>query len=1044
MLYKIWENIFQQTLISGILGILVFAGCGGGIAPLINKDLVPKEYQKEFESALSLSGDNKEQLVSAMRSVSPEMRKGLSFIIATMSYPDLVAIKSDVLLEHIKYAYLVKNKYPWMKNMPEEIFLHYVLPYRCAEEPIEAYRKYFYEQLDPIVSQLTNLADVAHQVNLWLGSPRAKGNPRVRFVPTEARDQGPLETLRAGYGRCEEMMIVYMASARSVGVPCRSAWTPYWAICDNNHAWVEVWIDGYWKPLGGCEPGVSPWFEHPAKRAAAVYSATIGQPRSELIHKTLGNFSIINSTQNYSHTCKVNVNVIDENNKPVTNTTVVFAVFNWGSFRPFATKITDPEGKVQFVTGIGEYFLSTGRDNRRAWQVVKTEPDKPLDITLKLSAESAPDGYLFLRYPSIEQAKASFTTSGIAPVHLQPLTPVYNAPAEIYFCDEFSPTMHSDVMMFLEAYSQKDAVVQKLKSAGGNWHQIADAIKEINPELRNDLFYLITQLAHLEALEVTKEFLLDNVNLSKVANGYEGWNIPEDIYRSYVLNPQFQYLHISNWRKELRSAFMTIRKGHRYNIRRVIPLKADTITDCAKSVNEWVAANIKLRNDLSGRFSYVASPLDTLRSKVGDARGIAIFTAALLRTLAIPAQVKNEWVEFWNGTEWLPVYPLDPKNFANRMRDDKTALEYETKPAGIKFNLTRRGVVDANHWEKVAVSRFQNSCWQYLDRDDLKRYGKWMAIQPGQYLVTAGVRNSNGDAMVYCKQLEFKSGQGIVLNIPMDIPIDKLPESDRMVRKLDKVPMFELPDIDGNDHNLGNILKTHSVVLSFFSLDNEPSIRMLPLIERTKETAREVNALILAVYVDSEGRNKFLSDSRLKSLQLPVLLDSTQEVVKQFIPEFEKNKNKCLPSTLLIKEGKILMWYEGYNMAIDNLIESACAGLLETSSPEKQAGRMPGPKISYEPFVVGPDYVGEAERYFKEGNYVKAIESYKEALNLNPDDANIWYNLACAFSLSGKIDEGLEALRKSLEYGWSDLYWMDNDPDLALLRNDPRYKEIRK
>ncbi|MFH0889492.1 MAG: transglutaminase domain-containing protein [Planctomycetota bacterium] len=1043
----------QKYLIS-LLFILILVGCGKTLikqpSPYAQELGVSKEYQKEFESALNLAGDNKEQLISAMKSATPEMRDGLAFIISTMPYPDLVAIKSDVLLEHIKYAYLAKNKYPWMKNMPEEIFLHYVLPYRCAQEPIEAYRKYFYEQLDPIVSQLDNLTDVVYQVNLWLGSAKADGKKRVRFVPTEARDQGPIETLKSGYGRCEEMMIVYMAAARSVGVPCRSAWTPYWAICDNNHAWVEVWIDGYlpdgipgqagWKPIGGCEPSVAPWFEHPSKRAAAVYSAAIGQPKSELIYKTSGNSSIINSTPNYSKTCKVNVKVVSQEGKTITGMNVVFSVFNWGSFRPFASKTTNSEGIAEFITGIGEYFLSSGKDNFCVWQVVKTEPDKTLDITMTLANDIAPDGFLFLRYPSLEQAKMSFQIPNIVPTYMTPITPTRQPPPEIYDLEEFITETNSSLMELINKSKESAAIVQKLKSASGNWHQIADAILEIAPEQRADLFYLITQLVHLESLEVTKEFLLEHVNYSTIARQKAKWQTSDDTYRPYVLVPTFQDVHLSTWRKELYEAF--------------IPLMQDSVTETARAINNWVRQNIKPRDDLGNYFSNLTGPLDTFRSKQGNKYAVAVFTAAALRALSIPAKVQNDWVEFYNDTSWLPLYPHDIKNFANPQRDEQTQLKYSVKPGGLKLNIIRKGLVDSNPWEKVAVSRFQNGYWQFLDWSTVKRYGKWVVLEPGQYLITAGVRNANGDAMVYCKQLNFSSDQGITIDLPLDIPLNALPENERVVRRLKEIPSFELQDLDGNIYNLKNILKTNPVLLTFFSLDNEPSIRMLPLIEQTKEKAKGINALILTVYVDKEGKTKFLSDNRLKSVQLPILLDSTNEVVKQFIPEFEKNKNECLPSTLLIsKEGKILIWDEGYNMAIDNLIESAFAGLPDwisgqaglSAQPITSTGSaMPEPKISYGSFTVGPDYVGEGERYSKEGNYPKAIESYKEALNLNPDDANIWYNLACAYSLAGQINEGLEAVKKSLEYGWSDLYWMDNDPDLAWLRNDPGYKEIRK
>ncbi|MDI6788182.1 MAG: transglutaminase domain-containing protein, partial [Planctomycetota bacterium] len=927
---------YRYSVLAGLVGLvsLLLLGCQGlqrsELEKLGMKDYVPQEYQADFAQALELSGKNTSELVVVMKSVTPEMRKGTAFIISTMSYPDLVAIKSDVLLEHIRYAYLIKSKYPWMnpvrdrssqrddrdsgidsnhplakgqvsnssnesknisngvKDMPEEIFLHYVLPYRCAEEPIEPYRKYFYEQLDPIVSQLTTMADVAHQVNLWLGAPKADGKSRVRFVQTEARDQGPIETLKSGYGRCEEMMIVYMAAARSVGIPCRSAWTPYWAICDNNHAWVEVWVDGYWKPLGGCEPG-GVWFEHPAKRAAAVYSAAIGRPKTELVHKTDGNTTIINSTPNYSRICNVKVKVLSQEGKPMHNMNVVFSVFNWGSFRPFATRITDSEGIAHFITGIGEYFLSTGKDNLRAWQVVNTEADKTLEIVLQLTQDHAPDGFLFLRYPTPEQAKMSFSTLPLVPMCKTPITPTYQPPPEIYIADVFSPELHSDIIQLINTFPKSDAILQKIKSSGGNWREITNAIKQVAQEQRQDLFHLITQLIHLDTLEVTTGFLLENVDYATIARQKAKWQVPDDIYYSYILSPLFRYLHLSEWRKELYIAFTSLPADRQ--------VMKDNITDTARAVNNWVESNIKLQPVMGGRFSHLASPLNTYYSSRATAYGSAVFTAGILRTLAIPTQVKNDWVEFYNGTNWLPLYPHDSKNFANIKRDEKTQTEYG-KPAGLKLNLIRKGQVDTNPWEKIAVCRFENGFWGYLE--DLKHYGKWQAIPPGTYLVTAGVRDSNGNVMAYCKQLTFKPEEGIVIDLPMDIPLSILPEKERLARSLQTLPSFELTDLNDKVYNSTEILKNNSLLLVFFSLDNEPSVRMLPLIEQAQKTLKDSGVVILAVYIDASGKDKFLSDSRLRHTALPVLLDSKQEVVKQFIPDFEKDKNKCLPSTLLI------------------------------------------------------------------------------------------------------------------------------------------------
>ncbi|MEC8972403.1 MAG: hypothetical protein VX509_00715, partial [Verrucomicrobiota bacterium] len=59
---------------------------------------------------------------------------------------------------------------------------------------------------------------------------------------------------------------------------------------------------------------------------------------------------------------------------------------------------------------------------------------------------------------------------------------------------------------------------------------------------------------------------------------------------------------------------------------------------------------------------------------------------------------------------------------------------------------------------------------------------------------------------------------------------------------------------------------------------------------------------------------------------------------------------------------------------------------------------------------------------------------------LLPDDSMVFYNLACSYSLTDRIDESITALNKAVHLGYKDSRWMDKDPDLNNVRTDPRYK----
>jgi tetratricopeptide (TPR) repeat protein len=69
----------------------------------------------------------------------------------------------------------------------------------------------------------------------------------------------------------------------------------------------------------------------------------------------------------------------------------------------------------------------------------------------------------------------------------------------------------------------------------------------------------------------------------------------------------------------------------------------------------------------------------------------------------------------------------------------------------------------------------------------------------------------------------------------------------------------------------------------------------------------------------------------------------------------------------------------------------------------------------------------------------EAATKATQAAGLSPERrATAWYNVACARSLQGRKDEALLALEKAVNAGFSPRR-LDGDPDLDLIRNDPRF-----
>ena len=76
------------------------------------------------------------------------------------------------------------------------------------------------------------------------------------------------------------------------------------------------------------------------------------------------------------------------------------------------------------------------------------------------------------------------------------------------------------------------------------------------------------------------------------------------------------------------------------------------------------------------------------------------------------------------------------------------------------------------------------------------------------------------------------------------------------------------------------------------------------------------------------------------------------------------------------------------------------------------------------------------------GERDKGLEWADMALAMDPDDARLVYNLACTYALAGRKEEAFKALEQSIDAGWRQRGWIENDRDLASLRDDPRFGEL--
>ena len=322
---------------------------------------IPSISDTDLQQALTLAGNNRAQLQAALDAClqKPYEMQAQRFVIASLPLADLGKVTEGELTGNLQLAMQARSEYSFGQQYDDAIFAHYVLPPRVSQEPLSPWRSYFSGELKEVVLKSPTLELAAVEVNKWCGA-------HARFEQTQSRDQGPLATLASGYGRCEELCILLIDACRSVGIPARMAYCPWWAVQDNNHAWVEVYgSDGRWHYCGGAEPAPTldnAWFGDAVKSAPVILSPCFGlpgagEPAESVLSQqdTIGaRYCLINSTRFYRKTgwIEIAVPLIKRSTPGYLNV----CVFNYGALRSVA-KLQLTSDLVRVELGAGDYVL---------------------------------------------------------------------------------------------------------------------------------------------------------------------------------------------------------------------------------------------------------------------------------------------------------------------------------------------------------------------------------------------------------------------------------------------------------------------------------------------------------------------------------------------------------------------------------------------------------------------------------------------------------------------------------------------------------------
>ncbi|NIP79015.1 MAG: tetratricopeptide repeat protein [Gemmatimonadetes bacterium] len=79
---------------------------------------------------------------------------------------------------------------------------------------------------------------------------------------------------------------------------------------------------------------------------------------------------------------------------------------------------------------------------------------------------------------------------------------------------------------------------------------------------------------------------------------------------------------------------------------------------------------------------------------------------------------------------------------------------------------------------------------------------------------------------------------------------------------------------------------------------------------------------------------------------------------------------------------------------------------------------------------------------YRTGDREQGLEWGRRAVEIDPEDAGVRYNLACLYSVAGEVDLALETLESAIDVGFGNPEWLKRDPDLNAIRDHPRFEPL--
>lgn len=567
-----------------------------------------KRIEKQFE-------DRKREYPYLMETVMPELPRleenvvlALKYLYATMPASDMANYPFRTYLDYASHGVYLWEKLERVKNLSEEVYLNYVLYHRVNEEEILPCRREFYQAMEGKVREGID-RDMALEINYWCAG-------EATYQSTDERTAAALTVYRIGHGRCGEESTFSVNALRSMGIPARQVYAPFWSHCDDNHAWTEVFCGGKWYFMGACEPEPilnKGWFNNGSSRAMMIHSRLFDHAdlSGEEPVGLEGAVTVLNQLERYALVEKIKVQVRDSKGTPVAGAKVLFQVLNYGEFSTVAETISDESGTVLLTTGRGSLLIHGVKDGMMGEVILDVRNESECTLVLKSGEEESSWQDFEMIAPKDMPVNADLPTS-------------------------------QEKALGKEKLNQ--AVAQRLEKVSRLEFTERREFLEKN-ENRGLGEKLLNVLSAKDRLDMKKEVLEEHFT-----HGLKWMDkVPEDILVAYVMNPRVDLEVLTCYRNYIDNYFT--------------PEQKQGMREQPEQIWRIITNNITAKPEMERR-SLITTPVAVMKLGVASLLSQKILFVAIARTLGIPARLNpaDKSMEYWKDGRFVSLIPGTEKS----------------------------------------------------------------------------------------------------------------------------------------------------------------------------------------------------------------------------------------------------------------------------------------------------------------------------------------------------------------------------------------------